>query len=254
MYKLISLDLDGTLFNSNGQISERNMAAIDICHNHGLETVIATGRPPRFTFRRVPDHLTEGYCICYNGARIYYNQELLQEFCIKASEVKAILDFSDQFKVALEVNDSIYSNFDVSDYWPNTPHQKISDIECLDKVCKILIINSDDFPYEQLEKQYSSHCNIIKTDQDRLIEVMHKEVTKCEAVYWISKRMGISLKEVVAFGDDHNDLEILSSVGLGVAMMNSNDKVKSVATSITASNDDDGVALVLEKLIEGNYE
>ena len=75
MYKLISLDLDGTLFNSKGKISNRAMKSIQTCRNLNIESVIATGRPPRYTFSFLPEILTMEYCICYNGARIYKNKK-----------------------------------------------------------------------------------------------------------------------------------------------------------------------------------
>lgn len=255
MYKLISLDLDGTLLNEVSHVSERSLKAIHQCHELGIDTVIATGRPPRFTFDYLPEELIKEYCVCYNGAQIYYNKMLIHEICMKDQTVKSIIhsigNMSGEIKVALESENIIYSNFDVSKYWENIEYRLLHELDNDHRICKLLIINHVDLDLESLRKTYGELCYIIETDKGNLIEIMDKQVSKYEAVRWIANRENIDVNEVVAFGDDLNDKEILMGVGLGVAMGNGHEIIKSVADEVTLTNSEDGVAVCLERLIEG---
>ncbi len=254
MYKLISLDLDGTLFNSKGKISKRNMDVINKCHSKGIITVIATGRPPRHTFNYLPEVLASEYIICYNGGRIYRNYKLIKEVCFESNIAKSIYNFfitkANNPCISVEIDDHIYSNFDLSTVFPGIDFG-ILDYNKLDfsKVCKILVMNGDDIPYDEFYEKFSSKSNIIKTYNNKLIEIMDISVSKYNAIKYVASELCISTNEVVAFGDDSNDIEILKNVGLGVAMKNANIHVKEAASSETDSNDNDGVATFLEVLI-----
>lgn len=252
MYKLISLDLDGTLFNDASKVSERNLKAIHGCHELGIETVVATGRPPRFTFDCIPEELSKDYCVCYNGAHIYYNKELILEKCMKDETVRGIIELvlsmNNDIKMALESENVIYSNFDVSKYWAKIQYKSLDELASYDHICKLLIINNEAIEYDELLSAFEKDCYIIQTDKGNLIEIMDKRVSKYEAIKWIAEKEGIDIHEVIAFGDDFNDKEILMGVGLGVAMENGHDVIKKVADQVTLSNEEDGVAICLERL------
>lgn len=249
MYKLISLDLDGTLFNSKQQISERNFKTVEACHNLGVETVIATGRPPRFTFPCLPEFLTKSYVICYNGAKIFKDKELVFEVNIQSEVIQMIIDYiNDSFKLAFEYNDMIYSNFTLSDEWGVIRNKSLDSLNVYDKVCKVLILNDEAFPYEEFYRKFSKYCNIFQTDNGNLIEIVDKSISKFHAIEFIAREIGISVEEVVAFGDDFNDIEILNRVGYGVAMANAHEDIIKQSHHCTLSNNEDGVAVVLEEL------
>lgn len=256
MYKLVSLDLDGTLFNSHSKISTRNAHALALCHEHHIETVIATGRPPRFTFGHIPEVLEEYYLVCYNGAHVYYNRELILEKAIKNQTVRDIISYVHErdgsIRVALESKDIIYCNFEMSKVWPNIAYKPLDELHDYDHICKLLLINHEAVDFDDLKKKFGQDCYIISTDQGRLIEIMDKRVSKFNAIKWIAARENIAIESVIAFGDDHNDLEILSGVGLGVAMANGVDCLKTIASEVTLTNDQDGVAIVLERIIKEN--
>lgn len=249
MYKLISLDLDGTLLKSDHSISTRNLKAIEYCQNHNIETVVATGRPPRFTMPYLPSVLTNEYCICYNGAKIFYRGQVIDETFIHEDVIIALFNFIEKqglFRYAVESDDVIYANFDLTDAW-HLDSKSIEAIENYKRICKILIMN-DSFPVDLLREHFSEACNIMETDGNKLIEIVAKGVSKFHAIEKVVQRMGISIQEVIAFGDDHNDLEIIEGVGLGVAMGNAVDRVKKQADRITCTNEEDGVAMILEEV------
>lgn len=253
MYKLVALDLDGTLFNSQSQVSERNITAIKNCHKHKIDTVVATGRPPRFTFGHIPSLLASDYTVCYNGAQIYHNSQLILERCMNHGLIVKIIDFvlsHKDIKMALESRDVIYSNFDMKRVWPNIESCDIDDLADYDHICKVIILNKPGFDDQAFIEDFKKECNVILTDGGKLIEIVDKNVSKLTAIKWIAEREGIDINEVVAFGDDLNDMEIIQHVGLGVAMLNGHDQIKAASNYVTDTNDKDGVALVLEKIIE----
>lgn len=254
MFKLISLDLDGTLFDNKMKISDRNIKAIKACHEAGCETVVATGRPPRFTFDVIPNEISGEYCVCYNGAQIYYNQDLIYEQVIRGKDVKDIIQYvknqKDKIRVALESKNIIYCNFDLETFWPGFDFKPLEELKEFDHVCKILLIDHKSMNYEAFMNRFKDTCYIIQTDSGNLIEIMEKSVSKYEAIKWIAKRMSINVEDVMAFGDDLNDMEIIKGVGKGVAMGNGHKAVKEIAKEVTLSNDEDGVAVILEKMLE----
>lgn len=250
MYKLVSLDLDGTFLNSKGELSKRNYEAVKRCHEKGIETVIATGRPPRFTFNRLPDEMIRDYIVCYNGARIYKNNQLVKEYCLPEEILRHILSFCSLFRLGIESNDAIYVNYDVTNTWPGINGYPMEDFVGYQNTCKVLIVNEENFPIEDLLKRFGHQVNIFVTENSRLIEIVHKGVSKCAALAYICEAEGLSLDQVIAFGDDANDLDIIECSGYGVAMANGIDILKEASDFITLSNDEDGVAEVLDKITE----
>jgi len=254
MYKLISLDLDGTLFNKDDQISERNYDALLLCQQMNIETIVATGRPPRSTFRDLPEILSGEYVITYNGGRIYKDKQLIYETSIKVDLVSEILTYLEsldsEIKIALDVDDQLYSNFNVKKHWPWVCFDYINTLKSYKNTYKIIILNNSLLALDNLKAQFSNACNILQTDGGRLIEIMAKDVCKFKAVQWVIDRMEIDMSEVIAFGDDDNDIEVIAGAGLGVAMANGSIGVKAVADEITLENDCDGVAIVLERICE----
>lgn len=98
------------------------------------------------------------------------------------------------------------------------------------------------------EEQFAGKLSVTQTSGD-LIEFLHPEVSKGQALQALAADLGIAPEEVVAFGDQHNDIGMLRFAGLGVAMENAHEEVKAEADYVTASNADEGVALVIEDLI-----
>jgi len=255
MYKLIALDLDGTLLNNHSKVSERNLEAVLSCHRNDIQVVVATGRPPRFTFGYIPELLTKDYCVCYNGAQIFRFGKLVYEQAIDTRIINEILsETKSSENIVLEAKKSVYSNFPKTTLWEDVKHKSINDLHDDDVIYKLLVVDPSKDLYEKLNKKYSTHCYVIETDGGNLIEVMDKSVSKLNAIMWIAEAENIDSKCVMAFGDDLNDLEILVGVGMGVAMGNGHKQLKEIANIVTLKNDEDGVAVVLEKMIEGSYE
>jgi Cof subfamily protein (haloacid dehalogenase superfamily) len=100
----------------------------------------------------------------------------------------------------------------------------------------------------QLGKLFAGQLYVTQTS-DRWLEIMHPDVSKANALKFITERLGIQPEEVLAIGDNHNDIEMLRFAGLGIAMGNAHEEVKSVADYVTLKNTEDGVAVALEKFL-----
>ena len=114
---------------------------------------------------------------------------------------------------------------------------------------KIQIIGETDevIAIEQILKEKFPHLSICRSHAN-FLEVMHKSATKGNAVRFLEDYFHVKMEECVAFGDNFNDLDMLESVGLGVAMANAPDEIKQAANRVTASHNDDGIALILNEI------
>lgn len=111
---------------------------------------------------------------------------------------------------------------------------------------KILITGNLDI--EILMEKFASKLNILVTDQGQLIQIMFKKASKELAVAKLLNMYGIQYEDVIAFGDDHNDIGLFHACGWSVAMGNAVKELKEIASEITVSNDEDGIAVVLERI------
>ena len=257
--KAIVFDLDGTVLNSQKQISERNKQAILNIKQSGIDIIFATARPPRVTYFEGFEHLSHGvYMVYYNGAYFKCTKNLEDcHFGIPANTAAKVLDYIESLDqdavVTVEIRDNLYGykdiNYAVLDFMKKDYHPQIVEIEFLksQELTKILIA---DFEHAQeLAQAFSEELNIIVTDAGRLVQVMSSQVGKEIAVSAIAKNLGITMADVMCFGDDYNDLELFKAAGYSVAMGNAETDLKEEATEVTLTNDEDGVAVVLERIL-----
>ena len=268
MYKAIFIDIDGTLVNDNGNISERTIEAIKKVTEKGILVIICTGRPIKHTVGISKACKASNYIITSNGGGIY-DYEKNEVLYTNKMDKKAIIEL---YKIAEKVNarfimDSIENrvvnklkNLDGSEI-----QLKISIEEFVNKNDIIQCVISDtDFDKmksikEQIEKVENveiknQHKNLIDETAPRkgsaYYDVASIESNKGNAIKEFCKIKNIDLKDVVAIGDSINDISMFEVVGHSVAMGNASDKVKEYADEITESNENDGVAVFLEKLLK----
>ncbi len=258
--KAIVFDLDGTVLNSNKEISKRNLAAIYSLHDYNIETIFATARPPRVTnfegFEKLSHH---SYMVYYNGA--YYRCTKNLDDChfgierkLAAEAIEFIEEIDCDAVVTFEIKDKLYGykdiDYGVLDFMKKKSYNpEIVHIDFLknQELTKILIA---DFDYSQeIAQKFRGKLNVIVTDDGRLVQVMSKKVGKEIAVATIAKNLGITMNDIMCFGDDYNDYELFKAVGHSVAMGNAVDDLKEIASEVTLTNDEDGVAHVLERIV-----
>lgn len=252
--KVLVLDLDGTLLDSDKRVSERNQRAVLACAERGLDVIIATARPPRSVHMLLPPALTEiCHFVLYNGGLVHQRGAEPVHDPVPAAWTKQVLEF------CLELDPDYPFTVELSDRWfavRETDFTPIMQVDappeiaepetlCQWDVTKILL---PDFPDPSaLTARFGRDLHIVSTDSGRLLHLMSPSASKEQAVAAICSRLSLHMGQVIAFGDDANDLGLFRASGYPVAMGNAIVVLKELAAQITATNDEDGVAVVLER-------
>jgi len=253
--KMIVTDLDNTLLRSDKTISAYTKSVFARLRERGIKIVFATARPKR-TINHFMDDIPADAVIVHNGAVIYSAEKLIGHYGIAAdirdNILTAISRDYPNLRLSVEIDDELYSNFDVSSVWndvqavqtdltnpfnlPNKPADKI-----------IIEISS----MEDIEsfKKYIPANLYIEMCDGRLGLIMSRNATKYKATEIVAEHFGISVDETCAFGDDYNDIPMIKGCGIGVAVENALDEVKTVADYICDISDNDGVAKWIEERV-----
>ena len=251
MISVVAVDLDETLLRSDRSVSPRTLDALAAWETAGNRLVIATGRPPR-SARRIPDPLRHLPCICYNGAAIYLNDRPHYTRTIPARDAWQIVDFLlttlPEGRVGIEIDDVLYVNRPTDrpgcQYTPDLLGMAAR------PAAKILMSMTEYLAADPSADGLPDSAQVLLSEKYDLAQIMPSQSSKATALRHLTDEWGVSMRHVAAFGDDVNDVDMVQAAGLGVAMANAVVEVKAVADRITASNDADGVAVVVEELLE----
>ena len=268
MYKAVFLDMDGTLLRSDHSISEATAQTIRTLVGKGIHVTLVSARPvnavlPTFHEIGLPE---ESPIITLNGSYIVEEGQPIFDARIDLDTVVAVAEQVRPFKatIAYYLQREWYS--EVSDSW--TDHeQKIMDVKI--KVAPLsdlvkewtarkiapnkMMVMSEPPAILEIQKHlrsiYDGRLNIYPSKATYL-EVMDKAGSKSNAVRFVSERMGLAPEEIIAMGDNYNDIEMIRFAGMGVAMGNAPDDIKAIADYVTDTNNNDGVRKALEKFFE----
>ncbi len=250
-YKIVITDLDRTLLRTDKSISDRTLAALKRCKESGLLLVAATARPYR-TIVEYDALIGFDAAVCLNGAYISYKGKNIER-CIDKGEGETFLSSLCSVSspvISVECGGILYANtvFDEweSVYWDKFPALPEGPIH------KILITYSEN--EEMLIKRYLPKSLYYTVANGQLLQIMSKDAAKMKGISALLETIGISVSDSVYFGDDNDDIEPIIQCGLGVAVANGIDGVKACADMVTESNDNDGVAIILEKLLLGEIK
>ena len=250
--KMIATDLDGTLLRDDKTVSEYTASVFRRCSETGIKIVFATARPLR-TVKIMNIDIKRDAVIYHNGAVIEIDGTVCFRRGIPHETAKMLLlraadEFKDM-KISVEIDDSLYSNFDVANVWPGE-FSVLSDFKDLPKTPadKIIFGTAEGRLIEKIKKMLPDGLHTI-VSENRLLMVMNDEACKSKAVVKIAEHYGVSLEETVAFGDDSNDINMLKYCANGVAVENAIDEAKAAAKFICGSNEDDGVAKWIEERV-----
>lgn len=265
-YRAIATDLDGTLLGSDGRVSARTREAVLTAEDRGLQVVIATGRPPRWIPPIVEQLGERGLVVCANGAAVYdpaahelvHRTELAPQ--VLHSIVDDVTEAFPQAVIGLEqgfdfaIDEAIRATDVVERSGWNLDGLRIGPIRAfLDEPALKLIVRlpppAEPGTAAAVQSVIAGRGLVTHSVDESFLEVSHPSVHKAATVESLLVGHGVGASEVVAFGDMPNDVELLRWAGLGVAVANAHPLVLDVADEVTASNDDDGVALVIERLV-----
>ncbi|MCL6571563.1 MAG: Cof-type HAD-IIB family hydrolase [Bacillus sp. (in: Bacteria)] len=238
--KLIALDMDGTLLNNEGQISEANRKEIKAATNKGIFVVLSTGRS-LITSREHADSLElSSYLVTVNGSEIWdEKRELVERNLVKSELIEWMWELSKQHKTN-------YWAISTKRNWRNEMPDDLHTFEWM----KFGFDVDDDAVRETILKElYAKGEFEISNSSLQNIEVNPAGINKATGLRIVCNRLGIDMDSVMAVGDSLNDVAMIKEAGLGVAMGNAQDIVKTAADWVTATNEEDGVAQAIRKWV-----
>jgi Cof subfamily protein (haloacid dehalogenase superfamily) len=262
----IAIDLDGTLLNSKTQLSERNRAALEKCIERGIPVIIATSRSERGTRRVIGAELSDSCSLVMaNGACARGKAPLsgLVRETIPADVATNIVELTLKTESALRIVIEI-NGFDFGcntqetpeKLWElnsATPDMVMSVSEAIAKIPTKITVNGFGRDLSAIVNEISEHfgsvISLFPSDKGTFLNIVNNRTSKLAALCKLLSSQKIPLGNVIAFGDDLPDLEMLQACGIPVAMANAFPEIKAVCAYETASNDEDGVAVVLEKML-----
>ena len=249
--RVLALDLDDTLLRSDHQMSPRGLDALRRWRAAGGQVVIATGRPTRSVAAALPPDLQDVPWITYNGAEVVHDGACVYANLITVDDTRAIVRMVETALpgciLGLEIDGALYLNQPMD---RPSPYRVVNLLDVATRpAAKVLVFHTDAAAVNGLLDQLPPGTRGLVSVKYRLIQILAASADKAEALRFLVQRWGLSMQNVVAFGDDVNDVDMVAAAGYGVAVANAVAEVLAVADCITHSNDDDGVAAVVEQLL-----
>ena len=289
MYKIVTIDLDGTLLNSFGEISKENLEELRNSINKGVEIVLTSGRVISSVKNFANEIGKNNYLIAGNGSSVYdiNEQKIIYENVIpkeKALKIIKICEensiyysvYTENFIITKSLNYNIlfYSKEnlkkdnlektninlvqDIYSYFEENENKKISKISICDKDKMVfssimkrlrMIEKVDVLDVAHMSRKYIENGTDVIPIEFFYTEITNENVNKWEAIKFLIEKLNILPTEVISIGDNINDKEMLENAGMGIAMGNSAPYIKGIAKDVTLDNNENGVAEALKKYL-----
>ncbi len=269
-YKWCVCDMDGTLLNSDGLISKENEVALKKLMQLGLEVIIATGRVDLMVRPFIKQLGLLGPVISCNGGLIRNIEtgEVIYSKIMDKTIIKNIVNhcINLDIKYIIYTAEMVYYNKNnplgkkyenlnkllskdeqlPMKYIDNKIVENINDIDAL----KILLVCENHEEVTLLEEFFSKYDDLtVVSSSNCLLDIMASNISKGNALEILSRKLHVDLSEVIVFGDNYNDMEMLKCVGMPIAMENAVEDIKFRAKYITKSNDESGIAYAINNYI-----
>lgn len=284
MYKLIAIDLDGTLLNSYGEITNKNKEAIKYALNKGIEVVLASGRDPK-TMEKISNELgIKNYLIAGNGASVYdiKNEKNIYENFLEVEKALEIIKICKENSIffsvyttegiiteGLKYNIKVFNNEN-----SNKPNRKRTNIEIVKDIydyvyenkpdiLKIIICDESQIIFNNIIEKMKKVREVEVLDVEHMskkiirigteeypveyfyTEVTNKDANKWSAIQFLIEKLEIKERETICIGDNMNDLKMIQNAGLGIVMKNSALEKQKIGDYITEDNNSDGVGIAI---------
>jgi Cof subfamily protein (haloacid dehalogenase superfamily) len=272
MYKMIVMDMDGTLLTDDKRISDRNKKALKDAASKGVKIAISTGRI--FTSALVYGRMigVDVPIISSNGAYIREEDkdEVIYARILGEENIRNILNIAQKYGLnysmfswnALFAETLIHTSLNYAKWNENLPEdQRVKIVrvdrsqwdnvieENKDSILKMVMTSEDKESLAKCSKELKAFDIEVTSSYPINIEVMNKGVSKGNAVEFLAKYYKLDRSDIICMGDNDNDVSMIKYAGLGIAMGNGNEHAKEAADFITLSNEEDGVAYAIEKFV-----
>ena len=262
--RLVATDLDGTLLRNDGLCSGRTRVVLAAVERAGIQVMLVTARPPRWLHDVADVVGAHGLALCGNGAFVYdvLSRQVLAEHCLAAADVVMIaVDLRNALPgivFAVESCEGYRRERDFLDEYTTVQDDCAATLEeLLDPLPGKLLARCDAVPAEQfhqmVDEVVGDRAVVSYSGAAGLAEISAAGVTKAAALGDWCAAQGIDPADVYAFGDMPNDLPMLRWAGRSFGVANAHPDVLAMVDEVCASNDDDGVAQVLEALLAGMH-
>ena len=287
MYKLVAIDLDGTMLDSYGMVTEETKKTIKKVEEQGVSVIIASGRPID-SIKSIANEIdSKKYFISGNGAIIYdmEKEEIIYEKCMPKEKVLEIIKICEENSIAYNVYTEkeilatalkynvLYYNKenlkkeeskktkitivkDMYEYVKNKEDTNFLKITVCDETKSVFNSIIRKFKeiknIEILDVSHMSRKTIRQGTEDFSIEYYYTEISRANvdkwyAIEYLMENLNLKREEIMAIGDNINDKMMIENAGLGIAMEQSTPVIKIIADDVAPSNNDDGVAKILQK-------
>jgi Cof subfamily protein (haloacid dehalogenase superfamily) len=263
---LIATDVDGTLLNGKDRITQRTREAIQAAMADGVQFVLATGRPPRWIPPVVSELGFAPMAVCANGAVVYdaATDRVISARTLSVDTLAELAEISLRSvpgaglaaeRVGNSAHDSATPQFvsapGYEHAWLNPDNTEVSFADVLSAPAVKLLVRKPGMPSSELAAALAKHVGVLGditySTNDGLVEISPIGISKAIGLQAVARPLDISAEDTVAFGDMPNDVPMLLWAGHGVAMGNAHPEALAAANEVTESNDDDGLARVLER-------
>ncbi len=259
--RLVATDLDGTLLDPSGKVADRTARAVMAARAAGIHVIPVTGRPPQGLWHIAGRAGLGPYGVCSNGAvtvdldrnEIIETETLARDIALRLATAMRLA--SPGIRLAVDIAEEFWYEtgfFEVPADWDETVVEVTDITEVLGPDCFKLVGRNPGMGAVELIAQLSDHVGQeghLTTSGLDWVDVGAPGITKAYAMDRVCDRLGVSVDEVVAIGDNHNDLPLLAWAGTAMAPANGIPEVLTIAHRVLPGNADHGVATLLEELV-----
>ncbi len=267
-YKVIVMDVDGTLTNNEKKITAKTKEALMKAQQQGMILVLASGRPTTGLVELAKELEMDqhhGLLVSYNGSKVidFTTKEVLFDQPLSIDEIKSILKHLKQFDITPMIDDGTHLYVENTDGYRVDYETKgnnfiLNQVENLESFVtfessKILTSGIPEYMdeiFEEMKRPFEDNLSCMFT-APFYVEYTAKGIDKAKALDTVLTHLGYHRDEVIAFGDGHNDTSMIEYVGLGIAMDNAVQALKDISNFVTLSNEEDGIAYAINKFCKG---